>query len=171
MITFGDPSVAAKHAVKNGWFKSSDDTRLMGYGKSAGYARVIHDIKSLIKTPEKYPDTRLVGVYRDGSPCGFIWVEYLGEQTKTVVLHCYVPKEYRGKWVFHVGIKKLLKTLFKTGIYRVECHPLRINKRLISALRKYGFKQEGVKRSSLWMDGEVHDQVLMRVLRKDWRNG
>lgn len=166
-IVLGDPRIAAKAAVNEDWFADPEDLRLMGFGKIAGKATALHNLRTLMDSND--PNVRIMGVYYNGKPVGFVWVVYLGDVTKTVAIHAFAEKGTRGSWAFHLGIKKLLDNLFKNGIYRVEAHPLRINKKMISILKNYGFTQEGIKRSSHWMDGEVHDTVILRMLRREWK--
>jgi RimJ/RimL family protein N-acetyltransferase len=166
-ITLGAPEFAARAAVDKGWFKDGKDLRLMGYGKGlGGRVEATKHLKDAIERQDA--NSRVIGVYQDGLPVGFCWMEYLGDRHKTVKMHAFIAPEARGKWAFHIALVELLDKLFSEGVYRVEVEPLRINKRMIRLLRHYGFKQEGIKRSAYWMDGNDYDMVMMRLLKREW---
>ena len=167
-VELGPPEHAARAAVDNGWFSHSEDTRLTGYGK--GMAGQLLATEHLMGALDQQGDnSRVVGVYQNGLPVGMFWLEYLGEKRKSVTLHCFICQEARGKWAFHVAGVELIDRLFKEGVYRIEVEPLKINKRIVKLLRHYGFKQEGIKRSAFWMDGNDYDTVMMRLLRREWK--
>jgi RimJ/RimL family protein N-acetyltransferase len=168
-VLLGPPEPVVAHAAKEHWFDSGDDTRLMGYGKGAlGVMLALEDVAEKLQRQSK--DFQMLGVYQGGKPVGLFMVESKGKRQKTAELHCYIEPGSRGKWAFHLAGLEILGKLFKSGIYRVECRPLKINKRLIRLLRKrYGFKQEGICRSSWWMDGNDFDTVALSLLRRDWK--
>jgi len=164
-IALGAPEAAARTCVDERWV---DDARLLGFGRGeTGLERAAEGL--LLALGAHTPNFKLLGVYGDGTPVGLIWVEYLGDVTKTAKLHILMAPKVRGKGAFQKAGRLILDTLFGGGIYRIEAEPLKINKRCIKLLRHYGFKQEAVKRSSLWMDGNDYDQVLLRLLRREYK--
>lgn len=167
-VQLGAPEAAARAAVDKGWFKSgNDDMRLMGFGRGQlGQYMATESLHRALKSND--PNFRALGVYLDGLPVGMFWLEYKGDRKRAVEMHCFVAPEARGKWAFHYAGVELLNELFDNGIYRVEVEPLRINKRLIKLLRHYGFKQEGIRRSAFWMDGNDYDTVMLRMLKREW---
>ena len=167
-VELGPPENAARAAVDKGWFTDGEETRLTGYGRGA--AGRLLATEHLMEMLERQNGTsRVIGVYQDGIPVGLFWLEYQGEKRKSVGLHCFICKEARGKWAFHAAGVDLIDRLFKEGVYRIEVEPLKINKRIVKLLRHYGFKQEGIKRSSFWMDGNDYDTVMMRLLKREWK--
>jgi hypothetical protein len=168
-VELGPIAPVVTAAVDEGWFSYGEDTRLLGYGRGLpGRYLATEHLISASKSPVQ--SQHLVGVYADGTPSGMFWVEPRSETKKTVELHCYMAPGVRGKWVFHQAGVEIIDHLFGNGIYRVEAEPLRINKRAIALLRHYGFKQEAIKVSAMWMDGNVYDTVLMRLLKREWKN-
>ena len=166
-VLLGPPEPVLAKAAKEHWFAGGEDTRLMGYGKGdLGRLKALEDMAD--KVGSQSSEFKTVGVYQDGEPVGIFMIQMKG--TKTAELHCYIAPGARGKWAFHVAGIEILEKLFANGVYRVECKPLRINKRLISLLRrKYGFKQEGIRRSSWWMDGNDFDTVTLSLLKREWK--
>jgi len=167
-VQLGPPEAVAAAAVDGEWFSDSEDMRLSGYGKGmVGRVRATQGLRDALRAQSS--NFKVLGVYQDGSPVGLFWLEYKGDIRKAVEMHCFIGPTARGKWAFHVAGTGILDMLFSQGVYRVEAEPLRINKRMIQLLRHYGFKQEGVKRSSYWMDGNDYDTVLMRLLKREWK--
>ena len=164
----GPPEPVAAKAAEEHWFNHEDDTRMLGFGKGrAGYLQAIESLGDGIRG--KFPGTRVLGVYHGGDPAGFLWITSKHASSKTAELHAYIKPESRGKWAFHGAFTEVLGKLFGNGIYRVTLEPLKINRKFITLLRtKYGFKQEGIHRSSLWMDGNPYDTVTLRLLKREW---
>ena len=167
-VQLGPCEAAIRTAVDKDWFSREDDRRLTGYGKGEmGQLKATQHLLEALSVQDS--EHKVVGIYQDGLPVGLFWLEYLGDQRKAVTMHCFICPESRGKWAFHLAGTELLEKLFAEGVYRVEVEPLRINKRLVKLLRHYGFKQEGIKRSSYWMDGNDYDTVMMRLLKREWK--
>jgi len=169
-VQLGPPEAVARAAVDGEWFANSDDTRMTGYGKGmVGRVKATEGLRDALARQGSH--FKVLGVYQDGLPVGLFWVEYKGDVRKAVKLHCFIGPKARGKGAFYVAGAGLLDLFFSQGIYRIEAEPLRINKRMIQLLRHYGFKQEGIKRSAYWMDGNDYDTVMMRLLKREWKKG
>lgn len=54
------------------------------------------------------------------------------------------------------------------GLNRIELRVTAYNSRARHAYAAAGFVQEGVRREAVFFDGELADEVLMAVLRRDW---
>lgn len=55
------------------------------------------------------------------------------------------------------------------GLHRVSLRVLAFNERAIAVYRKLGFVEEGRERESALIDGKWHDDVMMSVLKDEWR--
>lgn len=168
-VQLGPPEPIAAKAAEDHWFSHEDDTRLLGFGKGrAGYLLALENLDNGVNG--KLLGARMLGVYSGGEPAGFLYIEHKDPASKTAQIRPYIAPEFRGKSVFHDAFTESLDKLFSNGIYRVVMEPLKINRRLITLLRtKYGFKQEGIHRSTLWMDGNPYDTVTLRLLRREWK--
>ena len=168
-IQLGPPEMAARAAVDQGWFHDEEDVRLMGFGRGyGGMQRATEALGDLLE-PDPESDVQMFGIYEDASPVGFMWVKSYPDVHRAVQVHTFVSKDRRGNGVFTGAFSKLMDLVFASGIYRIEAEPLRVNKAVINALRSMGFKQEGIKRSSFWMDNNDYDTVLLRMLRREWK--
>ncbi|WP_317135572.1 GNAT family N-acetyltransferase [Nonomuraea phyllanthi] len=56
-----------------------------------------------------------------------------------------------------------------TPLHRIGLGVYAFNERARHVYKKVGFVEEGVRRDALLWDGERHDEVLMSVLRHEWR--
>jgi RimJ/RimL family protein N-acetyltransferase len=155
-------------AVDNNWFDDSDTNWRMGFGRglSGGVAFRDQFLSDLSR-----PDTQLkvIGVYHNLTPIGFATIETASAEHKTVRLSLFISKEYRGRAFSLTALYKLLRTIFNAGAYRVEIETLKINKKAIKWLRYKGFTQESIKRSAHWMENNVFDSVVLRMLRPEFK--
>lgn len=77
----------------------------------------------------------------------------------------------------HVGrgygsdaLRVLLRYGFhELGLDRVEIRAWAFNERALAAYRRVGFVEEGRRREVLLHDGVRHDEVILSVLRREWR--
>jgi RimJ/RimL family protein N-acetyltransferase len=163
-VQVGSPERAAQVCIEERWL---EDPKMLGFG--AGMPGELVATEALMGALNMNgPLNQLLGIYDGAIPCGLVWVQYLGDAKKTATGHILISPKYRGRFIFEKSLSMLIDKLFKGGVYRIELEPLKINKRVIKLLRHYGFKQEGIKKSSFWMDDNCYDQVTLRMLRKDW---
>lgn len=64
----------------------------------------------------------------------------------------------------------MLEYAFRTlNLNRVELVVHDFNQRAHNAYLKLGFREEGRKRQSYFCDGEYHDDIMMSVLKDEWK--
>ena len=157
-----------KAAVEDGWFDNEEDNRNLGWGSGeVGKTKGREAFISFLG--DDVGECFVIGVYESGDPAGFLVVKQLEPPFKTASIHPYVSRSHRKFNVFRTAMIRSMGLLFENGIYRIEADPLSFNKPAVSAFLSLGFKREGYKRASLWVDGNPMTQVLMRMLRKDFR--
>lgn len=67
---------------------------------------------------------------------------------------------------------RVLAYAFATlGLNEVSLRVLAFNTRAIRSYEASGFRRIGVERNAVRVDGEWHDDVLMRIRREDWQTG
>ena len=142
-------------AVDNGWFDDEEDNRMMGFGSGeVGKTAAREGFLSLLG--DSVNDCFLVGAYQAGEPVGFFVVQQFSPSHKFNV--------------FRTAMVRLLALLVENGTYRVESEIFSFNKGGLSSFLSLGFKREGYKRASYWVDGNPMTQVLTRMLRKDFKS-
>ena len=153
-------------AVESQWFDNEEDNRLLGFGKGiTGTVESRRRFQNFIEGSDTFIPQ---GIYLHGKPVGICGVNVDSNKHKTGTITIYVPPKNRHYKVSTTSILALCDTFFNSGGYRLEVQVLRINKLAIDFFRKYGFTQESIKKSSHWMDNNVYDEVILRMLRKDW---
>ncbi len=55
------------------------------------------------------------------------------------------------------------------NIHKVMLHVFAFNERAIKSYKKVGFKIEGTLRSQIFRDGKYHDEIIMGILKEEWR--
>jgi len=167
-ILLGPPELAARAAVDEGWFLDEEDTRMFGFGRGgSGKMRATEFLRDTLLA-QGGDDFEMVGIYLGTKPVGMLWVKTYPEVMRSVKIHPFIAKDQRGNGVFSEAMATAIDSAFSSGVYRIEMEPFRINKPIIGALRKMGFKQEGIKRSAYWMDNNDYDTVMLRMLRREW---
>jgi RimJ/RimL family protein N-acetyltransferase len=68
------------------------------------------------------------------------------------------------------AMRLMLDYAFGTlNLNRVELSVHDFNRRALAAYRKLGFVEEGRKRQSYFCDGKYHDDIVMGILRSEWK--
>jgi carbamoyl-phosphate synthase large subunit len=90
-------------------------------------------------------------------------------------------KNKRAEWGFHINPKlsgrgigsalefmALDKAFYKNGFEKINCEVIDWNVSVIRMHKKFGFKQEGVRRLHLWRDDRYYDTVLLGITKEEW---
>ncbi|GAB3560264.1 GNAT family N-acetyltransferase [Spelaeicoccus albus] len=56
------------------------------------------------------------------------------------------------------------------GLNRIDLSVWAFNTRAIRTYEKTGFTREGRRRETVFHDGEFHDEILMSILAREWRD-
>lgn len=77
----------------------------------------------------------------------------------------------RGKGIGQFATTELLKHAFKNmNLHRIELSVLESNMQAIKLYEKIGFKREGIKRKSVYKNGEFVNNVIMAILKEEFSN-
>ncbi len=80
-------------------------------------------------------------------------------------------KEFWGQGIADEVAKLLLDYAFKKlKLNRVELLVHAEHKGAIRCYRRCGFKKEGTKRKATFKNGKYHDEVIMSILKEDYKN-
>lgn len=83
-----------------------------------------------------------------------------------------IGQKYWGRGVMQEVMQAVLQHCFDTiGFNRIEAFVTMGNDRSAHTLEKLGFKAEGVLREYEYNKGGFQDQVVMALLRKEWKQG
>ena len=77
---------------------------------------------------------------------------------------------HRGKGYGKYAMYQMMKhAFFNLNINRISLKVLTDNIPALRLYEKCGFKKEGVLRQTLYKDGEWHDQIIMSILRSEFK--
>jgi len=80
-------------------------------------------------------------------------------------------KDYWGKGYGTDAMKLLISFIFdEMNMNKVQLHVYSYNERAIKSYKKSGFIEEGRLRQAQYNRGQYHDEVIMGLLRDDYRN-
>lgn len=80
-------------------------------------------------------------------------------------------KEYQGKGYGTEAMELLLKYGFNTlNLNRIELEVYDFNIRAIKSYKKLDFIEEGRKRQAVWINGRYHDEIIMAILKEEWKD-
>lgn len=151
--------------VQNKWFYDIESNWKLGFGK--GLVGVDAFAKRFKSQLEQKDNVYILGVYFKNTPAGFVSIM---REERTAKLFFYIAPEYRG--VFNLANTALywcVKGLFtKTNIFRIQIDLLSINKEAKQFLRNFGFKQEGIQKSSYWMGVNSFNTVILAMLKPEF---
>lgn len=152
--------------VDDGWLHDLDANWKMGFGRgTVGVDSFVTTFKESLEN--KQDNFSIFGIYKSRKPVGFVCITYIG---RTADILFYIAPEYRK--VFGVAYTAMFWTangIFKTSdVFRIQIELLSINKEAITFLRKFGFKQEGIKKSAYWMGVNSFNVVVLALLKPEF---
>jgi ribosomal-protein-alanine N-acetyltransferase len=105
-----------------------------------------------------------------GNPVGRIEFERLSETERSIEVMILIGEaSARGKGYGTDAMVTMLRYLFhQRDLHRVWLTVLAWNEAAIRTYESVGFIREGTLRADLYFDGEVHDQVVMSMLRPEF---
>lgn len=85
---------------------------------------------------------------------------------------CLFDSARCGQGVGREAIGLTLRFGFETwGLHRIELDVYDYNPRAYAAYLRAGFREEGRRRDGVFWDGGYHDDILMALLERDYREG
>lgn len=156
-----------KNAVtKESWLHDSESNWKLGFGRG------VVGVDVFVQTFREYVDNEddnfgLLGIYYKRQPVGFAAFTVID---RAADLFFYIAPEYRNTFgVASTALYWCLEGIFNyNNITRVQIELLSINKEAISFLRKFGFKQEGIKKSAYWMGVNSFNIVMLAMLKHEF---
>jgi len=78
-------------------------------------------------------------------------------------------KENRGKGIGYFATTEILKHAFNNmNLNRIELEVIKNNSCALKLYEKVGFKQEGIKRKSIYKNSEFKDMIIMAILKEEF---
>ncbi len=107
----------------------------------------------------------------DGKLIGNVGIQHIDFSDRKADIGIVIgEKDFWSKGYGTDALRVLVGYLFdELNMERVQLFADSRNKRALACYKKVGFKQEGLMRHDRWKDGVYVDDVMMSILRTDWR--
>lgn len=130
---------------KGKWYESMADSK-------DSYSFAIEDLKT--------------GLYIGG--CGINNIDW---ENSAVTIGIFIGnKDYLSKGYGTDAMKVLVKFIFdEMNINKIKLNVYSFNTRAIKCYEKCGFKKEGVLRQEIFREGKYYDEIVMGLLREEYR--
>lgn len=121
------------------------------------------------------PITHFILLHKEtGAKLGMMMFSDFNPRNYSAVIGFYFPEEHRYKDYGNVLLTLFMQTVFHPD-YRPYFHKLwaetgAFNTASIKLLERCGFHRDGTVREHYWLDGEIYDQYIYTLLRKEYLN-
>jgi RimJ/RimL family protein N-acetyltransferase len=106
----------------------------------------------------------------DGELIGQAGLHDIAQFDRHCELGIGIGRDFWGKGFGQDTVRTLVDYAFEhLNMNRVELYVLADDPRAIGAYLKAGFVEEGRLRQKAWVRGEYHDELVMSVIREDWK--
>jgi RimJ/RimL family protein N-acetyltransferase len=79
-------------------------------------------------------------------------------------------KDYHSKGYGTEAMKLLVDYGFNTlNLNRIELSTFNFNLRALKSYKNVGFKEEGARRQTIYVNGEYHDVIILGILKNEWQ--
>lgn len=166
-------------AIANHWFRDEERNAFMGWGRGdVGILHATEAFRRMLQRADTDENYVAYGVYGGIEPVGYYGLEFLGPRTRTVRMEPFFVED--SEEVIHSSLQQVLHHVFTAmgrKIHRVETELL-MESPWVKLFRDFGFTQEGIKKSAVWIGTSARqtvplrllaeDAVRLRILRPDW---
>lgn len=137
-------------------------------GLPVSHASEQDDIEAARNAGEAY---LLIVLKRSNKPVGFVRSKVIDVPARTVWLRFAVgDRTAWGRGYAYEALQLYLDWLFnEQNMRRVTLETYAINKRAITFFQRIGFKQEGMLRQAVYIDGAYEDIIAFGLLKKEFK--
>lgn len=106
----------------------------------------------------------------DGQYIGGCGINALDWKNSVATVGIFLGRSFLSQGYGTDAMKVLVNFIFsEMNIHKVILHVFAFNVRAIKSYEKAGFKIEGTLRSQIFRDGKYHDEIIMGILKEEWR--
>jgi RimJ/RimL family protein N-acetyltransferase len=121
---------------------------------------------------EADPQTMRFAIEVDDELIGECELHFIDHFQQRCDLGITLGRDYWSKGFGQDAVRTLVDFAFRDlSIRRIGLEVLADDERAVGAYSRAGFVEEGRLRAYSWFDGEVHDALLMGILREEWARG
>lgn len=111
-------------------------------------------------------------IYREQQPVGLVSLNRISRQHATADWAYYLDPNEQGGGVGVLVEYALLEYAFgAAGLSKLNCEVLATNPQVVKLHKKFGFQEEGVRRSNIVKDGQRVDVYLLGETSSEWDAG
>ena len=111
-------------------------------------------------------------IYREQHPIGLVSLSKISSRHATADWAYYLDPNEQGGGVGVLVEYALLEYAFGiVGLSKLNCEVLATNPRVVKLHQKFGFQEEGIRRSNIVKDGQRIDVYLLRETADEWDAG
>lgn len=109
----------------------------------------------------------------EDSILGLVSLTNMNSLNQSAAFHIMIGSENnRGKGLGYFATTEMITHAFNNmNLNRVELNVLESNSRAIKLYEKIGFKKEGIRRKSVFKNGEFVDMIMMGILKEEFFEG
>ena len=152
-----------------------DDLELMARAsdtpaRPASLAELEHRFEERLE--ESDPRTMRFVIEVDEELIGECELHFIDHFQRTCHLGITLGRAYWSKGFGQDAVRALVDFAFRDlAMRKVGLEVLADDERAVGAYAKAGFVEEGRLRAHAWFDGEIHDTLVMGILREEWEAG
>ncbi|MDP9300548.1 MAG: GNAT family N-acetyltransferase, partial [Actinomycetota bacterium] len=152
-----------------------DDLELMARAsdtpaRPASLAELEHRFEERLEEPD--PRTMRFVIEVDDELIGECELHFIDHFQRTCHLGITLGRAYWSKGFGQDAVRALVDFAFRDlAMRKIGLEVLADDERAVGAYTKAGFVEEGRLRAHAWFDGEIHDTLMMGILREEWASG
>ena len=110
------------------------------------------------------------GIWYRQELAGAIGLHYVDRRNRRTEIGYWLAEPLQGRGIVTRACRALIDYAFgPLGLHRVEIRCAAGNLRSRAIPRRLGFREEGVLRQWIWVDGRFHDMVIYGLLASEWK--
>ena len=112
------------------------------------------------------------GIEAEGSFVGSCMLAGFDHLARHANVGISLAADARGRGFGTDALRLLVRFAFsRHNLHRLQLEVLAGNAAAVASYRKVGFVEEGRRRQHAWVDGHYEDDLIMGLLRDEWRQG
>ena len=110
------------------------------------------------------------GIWYRQELAGAIGLHYVDRRNRRTEIGYWLAEHLQGRGIVTRACRAVIDHAFgPLGLHRVEIRCAAGNLRSRAIPRRLGFREEGMLRQWVWVDGRFHDMVVYGLLASEWR--
>ena len=114
-------------------------------------------------------DKVFLGIALGEKIVGFITLRRINQINGTGKLTVFLGENNQGKGIGSEAVTLMLRYAFNTlNLRKVNADIFAFNERSLRCFEKLGFRRQGVLEKEYFVDGQYHDDILLRIFKEEW---